>query len=392
MSQRRYYILTAAGELGPHNRLELREMLDAGSIAGEDRLRTASGAAAGTVTHLLDGAEESSYREEAVMAVDTGTPRRGTRGGRRQAESEEGQRRLPIVLIAVVAVLGVGLLGWWLSRSDASEASKQEAALAVPVASITASNGVWLFGYPGAFLISLNQPSAMPLTIDLQTTGSAVPGIDFAPLPARIEIPAGTTSVRLECHPCAVTCGRRPAVAVGLTMQPGKGFTLSDEVTASSILRNDERQPGDPSVVWLSDLPYAGEWTFAHPAGRNVSWGGIPLTVGGQTYAKGFGTHPGVTGKDHEALIGIALDGKYTAFLTDIGIDGESGKQGSVVFRVFVDGHEAFTSPVKRGGEVATSIRIDVTGAKQLKLVVNDAGDSNNQDHADWVGARLIGK
>jgi NPCBM/NEW2 domain-containing protein len=36
------------------------------------------------------------------------------------------------------------------------------------------------------------------------------------------------------------------------------------------------------------------------------------------------------------------------------------------------------------------TITLNVTGVKQLTLVVNDAGDGIDNDHADWAGARLL--
>src|SRR5690606_24960943 len=34
-------------------------------------------------------------------------------------------------------------------------------------------------------------------------------------------------------------------------------------------------------------------------------------------------------------------------------------------------------------------VSVDITGKKQLKLVVTDAGDGNGHDHADWADAKL---
>jgi NPCBM/NEW2 domain-containing protein len=35
-------------------------------------------------------------------------------------------------------------------------------------------------------------------------------------------------------------------------------------------------------------------------------------------------------------------------------------------------------------------IDADVTGAQQLDLVVDDAGDGNGYDHSDWADATLV--
>jgi len=34
-------------------------------------------------------------------------------------------------------------------------------------------------------------------------------------------------------------------------------------------------------------------------------------------------------------------------------------------------------------------IELDITGISELKLIVNDAGDGQNWDHADWAEAKV---
>jgi hypothetical protein len=36
------------------------------------------------------------------------------------------------------------------------------------------------------------------------------------------------------------------------------------------------------------------------------------------------------------------------------------------------------------------SVNLDVTGRRELKLLVDAGGDSMDFDHADWAGARLV--
>jgi hypothetical protein len=37
-------------------------------------------------------------------------------------------------------------------------------------------------------------------------------------------------------------------------------------------------------------------------------------------------------------------------------------------------------------------VDVSVAGVRLLRLVVTDAGDGINSDHADWAGARLVSK
>jgi len=138
-----------------------------------------------------------------------------------------------------------------------------------------------------------------------------------------------------------------------------------------------------PNAVWLDQLDLSlTEQEWGQPRiGQSV--GEKPLTLGGRIYAHGLGTH--ATSELHIDLYGVA-----TALLADIGVDDETKQHGSVVFTAWVDGAERFRSPVLRGGAAPQRVRLDLRGAQRLVLVVEDAGDGIDNDHADWAGALLL--
>jgi hypothetical protein len=78
-----------------------------------------------------------------------------------------------------------------------------------------------------------------------------------------------------------------------------------------------------------------------------------------------------------------------TRFEAHVGIDDSTGRRGSVIFRVLVDGQERFTSPILRGGDAPVPVSVDVRGAKKLELIVDYADRGDVLDHADWLDARL---
>ena len=80
-------------------------------------------------------------------------------------------------------------------------------------------------------------------------------------------------------------------------------------------------------------------------------------------------------------------DGKYTTFASTIGIDAETNLKGSVVFQVWADGEKIYDSGTVHAEDGAQKISVDVTGKKDLALVVTNAGDNNDSDHADWAGS-----
>jgi hypothetical protein len=88
-------------------------------------------------------------------------------------------------------------------------------------------------------------------------------------------------------------------------------------------------------------------------------------------------------------LLVFRLPEGYRALAATIGKDQEvSG--GSVVFVIVVDGREAFRSQVFRNDTPPQQISVPIAGARDLALVVEDAGDGIGADHADWADARLL--
>lgn len=144
------------------------------------------------------------------------------------------------------------------------------------------------------------------------------------------------------------------------------------------------------AATYLSDLTWVSAWTDQGTIQKDLSIESNPITINGQTYNKGIGTHA------HSEII-YDLNGAYNTFLSDVGIDQEvypyiqsPGDGGTVKFRVFLDGIEAYSSAVTVNKDNGPqSIYVNVTGVDELKLVVENAGDGNTCDHADWADARL---
>lgn len=142
-----------------------------------------------------------------------------------------------------------------------------------------------------------------------------------------------------------------------------------------------------PVEVYVSDLAFTEVNGFG-PVEKNTSNGedqpndGVAMMIGGVPYAKGLGVHAA-------SKVTVAIGGQYKTFLSDVGVDDEVGANGTVVFRVVVDGAEVYNSMTMTGNDVAKQVNVDVTGKNTLELFVDDAGDGNGSDHADWANARL---
>lgn len=141
-------------------------------------------------------------------------------------------------------------------------------------------------------------------------------------------------------------------------------------------------------ATYLSDLepksyrhlPYLSlDWPYRLDA--NVT--GTRLRAGGQIYAKGIGMHS-------TSRLTFPLEKAYRRFEAGLAIDDQTQRRGSVVFRVLAGPREIYKSGAVRGGDSPLPISVNVSGVKQLSLVVDYADRADELDHADWLNARLI--
>jgi len=112
-----------------------------------------------------------------------------------------------------------------------------------------------------------------------------------------------------------------------------------------------------------------------------------PLTIDGQQFARGIGTHAG-------SVFFISLDGRARRFEARVGFDDEvkSAKRrpmNPVQFKVLGDRKVLFDSGPIRVGDAAVPIDADLTGVHTLVLVVRSAGPGINSMHTDWADAAI---
>lgn len=171
-------------------------------------------------------------------------------------------------------------------------------------------------------------------------------------------------------------------------------FGTEVKLPVEQIVALDIRQG---RAVYLSDLkhesfketPYLGV-TWSYVADGAVEQGtrfGRDLRLAGSTYDKGLGMHSA-------SQTTYKLGGSYRRFEALVGLDEQTAPRGVVRVKVLVDGkprdigwHKDLTA---KDGPL--SVRLDVTGAKELTLVVEfGRGESvDTQGRVNWVDARLI--
>ena len=167
-------------------------------------------------------------------------------------------------------------------------------------------------------------------------------------------------------------------VAVALSVgvyQRGRAADLDQAALAAS--------KAPRGTIWLDGLDRTfieQGWGVPRKA-RSVE--NHPLTIGGQVFRHGIGTH--AVSEWH-----IELKGAAERFVSFVGVDDETDKKGSVTFEVVVDGKRVAESGRMAGGDAPKRIEADLHGAKRMSLLVGDAGDGVDFDHADWAGAVIV--
>lgn len=107
-----------------------------------------------------------------------------------------------------------------------------------------------------------------------------------------------------------------------------------------------------------------------------------PMSIAGQRFAQGVGTHA------HSSLW-LDLAGSSGRFQAQVGVDDAAGGTASIQFRVTGDGRVLFQTGTMKSGDAAQSIDVDLTGIRTLLLEVLDGGNGVEFDHGDWADARF---
>jgi alpha-galactosidase len=138
----------------------------------------------------------------------------------------------------------------------------------------------------------------------------------------------------------------------------------------------------DAQTLWLDELNLGAMTIGWGTPEQNRSVEGHRLSIAGESFDRGIGTHAISTFPLH-------LAGKGRRFRAMVGVDDEAAEKASVAFYVVADGKVVWESGTMKKGDLARNVDIDVSRVALLGLLVTDAGDGIDYDHADWVNARI---
>ncbi len=142
------------------------------------------------------------------------------------------------------------------------------------------------------------------------------------------------------------------------------------------------------NVAFLSDL---------QPQSVESGWGPVEINASNGGKGRGDGSTISLEGKKHDKGLGVAIDstvvyklnGKYSNFFSEMGIDDQAGNKGSMTFEVWADGKKVFDSGVLNKADRAKWVQLNVKKVKELKLVTTNAGDGDHSDLGVWASPQV---
>ncbi|MFO1007150.1 MAG: NPCBM/NEW2 domain-containing protein [Planctomycetaceae bacterium] len=172
-----------------------------------------------------------------------------------------------------------------------------------------------------------------------------------------------------------------PGTKVHFKSSWGQEFSWPYSNVVRMTVRNGRTTPlTDQQPVSVEETPYFDRhfpWT------TDKSLTGPPLMIGEKRYTRGVCLHS-------RTVLTYALNGEYSGFQCDVGLQGESGKDGNAAVRVLADGVPAYENPSLTAASGVQSVSINVTGKKTLTLEVDYGEKFDVCDHVTFGDPRLL--
>jgi alpha-galactosidase len=173
---------------------------------------------------------------------------------------------------------------------------------------------------------------------------------------------------------------RRLLSAIALSVVACAPAPAADEDVGAAALR--ERQ-APVAGMWVEEigLDRLSQRRGTPRVGRTIR--DKPIALGGVEYPHGIGT------RSISEFV-IDLRGNATRFAAVVGIDDEiRGTVGSATFEVWADDTRVAASGLMRPGDAPKLLSADLRRARVLTLLVDDGGDTSNDDEVSWAGAMI---
>jgi len=138
------------------------------------------------------------------------------------------------------------------------------------------------------------------------------------------------------------------------------------------------------NTIWLDDLPIQTFSEGIRPVIAKAGYSKDSIRLNGKAYSRGLGA---IT----PCVLAFSLEGKANHFSAEIGPDDLGNKDIPLKFFVVGDQKVLFESMEMRIGEPPVKVDVDLSGIKQLGLLVTDpvGGITNKKTYCDWANAKI---
>lgn len=137
--------------------------------------------------------------------------------------------------------------------------------------------------------------------------------------------------------------------------------------------------------LFLDDLSLQTYSEGIRPVIAKLNYLKSTIKIQGVPYSRGFGAQS-------PCVLSFMLDGNASRFSAEVGVDDSANKAIPLTFYVLADQKILFQSKAMNVGDPAVKIDVDLTGVKQLGLLITDTvgGLGNKRTNGNWANATLL--
>lgn len=151
------------------------------------------------------------------------------------------------------------------------------------------------------------------------------------------------------------------------------------------LILNQSPKAQNTKILFFDDLPLQTYSEGIRPVSAKSNYWKNTIKIQGIPFNRGFGAQS-------PSVLSFMLDANATRFFAEVGVDDSSNTTIPLTFYVLADQKILFQSKAMHVGDAAVKIDLDLTGVRQLGLLITDTvgGLGNKRTNGNWANARLL--
>lgn len=154
---------------------------------------------------------------------------------------------------------------------------------------------------------------------------------------------------------------------------------------AVALILSQDMKAQHAITFYFDDLPLQTYSEGIRPVSTKSNYWKSVIKINGVPYKRGFGAQS-------PAVLSFMLDGNAKRFSAEVGVDDSSNTAIPLTFYVLADQKILFQSKPMNVRDAAVKVDLDLTGVKQLGLLITDTvgGLGNKRTNGNWANASLV--